>query len=178
LSANAHLNLGNLHLKQGNNDIAYESMSKAISANPNSSEAFFCLAYMEQEKENFNEAINFFEDALKIKPEDVGAINNLGNCYDRLGKSHDSVKIYSRAISIDPEYIAAYYNRGNAYSKIAEDKLALNDLNKAIDLDNTFYQAYYNRGSVYKRIGKSELAEKDFKKAKKLANLEIEQSKK
>jgi Tfp pilus assembly protein PilF len=78
LSANAQLNLGNLHLQQGNNDLAYESMAKAIKANPNSSEAFFCLAYMEQEKENFNEAISFFESALKIKPEDVGALNNLG----------------------------------------------------------------------------------------------------
>jgi len=178
LSSNAHLNLGNLHLQQGNNDIAYESMTKAIRSNPNSSEAFFCLAYMEQEKENFLEAINFFEAALKIKPEDVGAINNLGNCFDRLNKSHDSIKTYSKAISLDSEYIAAYYNRGNAYSKIGDDKLALKDLNQAIDLDNTFYQAYYNRGSVFKRLGKIELAEKDLKKAKNLAKLEIEQSNK
>jgi len=170
LSSNAHLNLGNLHLQQGNNDIAYESMTKAIKSNPNSSEAFFCLAYIEQEKENFHEAINFFEAALKIKPEDVGAINNLGNCFDRLNKSHDSIKTYSKAIS--------YYNRGNAYSKIGDDKLALKDLNQAIDLDDTFYQAYYNRGSVLKRLGKIELAEKDLKKAKNLAKREIEQSNK
>ena len=178
LSANAQLNLGNLHLQQGNSDLAYESMAKAIKANPNSSEAFFCLAYMEQERENFIEAINFFESALKIKPEDVGALNNLGNCYDRLNKSSDSIEIYSRAIALDSEYIAAYYNRGNAYSKIAKDELALKDLTLAIDLDNNFYQAYYNRGSVYKRLGKSKLSKKDFAKAKKLAQEEIEQSKK
>ena len=47
LLSNAHLNLGNLHLQQGNDDLAYESMVKAIKANPNSSEAFFCLAYIE-----------------------------------------------------------------------------------------------------------------------------------
>jgi len=79
---------------------------------------------------------------------------------------------------LDSEYIAAYYNRGNAYSKIAKDELALKDLTRAIDLDNNFYQAYYNRGSVYKRLGKSKLSEKDFAKAKKLAQEEIEQSKK
>ena len=92
LISNAFLNLGNLHLQQGNGDLAYECMAKAISANPNSSEAFFCMAYMEQEKENFNEAINFFEAALKLKPKDVGAINNLGNCYDRLNAA-DKAKI-------------------------------------------------------------------------------------
>jgi Tfp pilus assembly protein PilF len=58
------------------------------------------------------------------------------------------------------------------------DELALNDLTRAIDLDNNFYQAYYNRGSVYKRLGKSKLSEKDFAKAKKLAQEEIEHSKK
>jgi tetratricopeptide (TPR) repeat protein len=178
LISNAFLNLGNLHLHQGNGDLAYESMAKAISANPNSSEAFFCMAYMEQEKENFNEAINFFEAALKLKPKDVGAINNLGNCYDRLNAADKAIHIYSKAILIDSKYIAAYYNRGNAYSKIAKDELALKDFNKAIELDNNFYQAYYNRGSVLERLGKKKMAESDFKNAKKIAEDEIEKSKK
>ena len=86
LRASVYLNLGNLHLQQGNNDIAYEFMAKAISANPNSAEAFYCLAYMEQEKENFVEAIKFFESALKLNSNDAGAFNNLANCYDRLNK--------------------------------------------------------------------------------------------
>ena len=102
LAANTHLNLGNLHLQQGNTDLAYESMAKAIKANPNSSEAFFCLAYMEQEKENFNEAIDFFKSALKLKPDDVGALNNLGNCYDRLNNSKDSIQTYSCLLYTSP----------------------------------------------------------------------------
>ena len=79
---------------------------------------------------------------------------------------------------IDSKYIAAYYNRGNAYSKIAKDELALKDFNKAIELDNNFYQAYYNRGSVLERLGKKKMAESDFKNAKKIAEDEIEKSKK
>ena len=102
LSSNAHLNLGNLHLQQGNGDLAYESMAKAIKANPNSSEAFFCLAYMEQEKENFDEAIGFFKSALKLKPDDVGALNNLGNCYDRLNQSQDSIRVYTCLLYTSP----------------------------------------------------------------------------
>ena len=129
--ANAHLNLGHLHLRQGNSDLAYESMAKAIAAIPNSPEAFYCLAYVEQEKENFHEAIELFESALKLKPKDVGAINNLANCYDRINKSRDSIKAYSRAISIDPEYITAYYNRGSIYNRLGKSQLAKKDLNKA-----------------------------------------------
>jgi tetratricopeptide (TPR) repeat protein len=176
LRANAHLNLGDLHLQEGNNDLAYESMVKAISANPNSAEAFYCLAYMEQEKENFVGAIKFFELALKLNSNDAGAFNNLANCYDRLNKTNEAIKNYTQAISIDSKYIAAYYNRGNAYSKIAEDKLALKDLTKAIELDKKFYQAYYNRGSAYNRLGESRLAKKDLEKAKVLAQAEIEET--
>ena len=44
LKANAHFNLGHLHQQQGSNDLANESMANAIAANPNSDEAYFCLA--------------------------------------------------------------------------------------------------------------------------------------
>ena len=56
--------------------------------------------------------------------------------------------------------------------------MALKDFNKAIELDNNFYQAYYNRGSVLERLGKKKMAESDFKNAKKIAEDEIEKSKK
>ena len=65
LKANAHLSLGNLHQLQGNDELAIESMSSAIKANPNSAEAYFCLAYMEQEKDNFPSAIEYFEKAFR-----------------------------------------------------------------------------------------------------------------
>jgi Tfp pilus assembly protein PilF len=52
LSANAHLSLGHLHQLQGNDDLAIESISNAIKANPNSSEAHFCLAHTAQKEEN------------------------------------------------------------------------------------------------------------------------------
>ncbi|HAN33802.1 MAG TPA: hypothetical protein DCM52_00880, partial [Gammaproteobacteria bacterium] len=42
LKANAYLSLGNLHQLQGNDELAIESMSSAIKANPNSAEAYFC----------------------------------------------------------------------------------------------------------------------------------------
>jgi tetratricopeptide (TPR) repeat protein len=87
LKANAHLNLGHLHQQQGNNDLAHESMANAIAANPNSAEAYFCLAYLAQEKESFEEAIGYFESALDLNKDDAGAYNNLANCYDRLNKN-------------------------------------------------------------------------------------------
>jgi Tfp pilus assembly protein PilF len=82
LRANAHLSLGRLHQLQGNDDLAIESISNAINANPNSSEAHFCLAHMAQKKEDFELAITHFESVVALNNKDCGAFNNLGNCYE------------------------------------------------------------------------------------------------
>ena len=152
-----------------------ENIFKAIKANPNSSEAYFCMAYMEQEKENFDKAITYFEKAFAIKPDDSGRWNNLGNCHDRINQHEQAIQAYSQALLLDENYIAALYNRGNAYSKLAKDELAYADLTKAIELDENFYQAYYNRGTLLKRMGKVTESEQDLAKAKAFAQAELEQ---
>ena len=70
LKANAHLNLGYLHQQQGNDDLAIESMAQAIESNPNSAQAYFCLAYLAQEKEEFTQAIDYFKSALALDNND------------------------------------------------------------------------------------------------------------
>jgi Flp pilus assembly protein TadD len=72
--------------------------SNAIKANPNSSEAHFCLAHTAQKEENFEMAITHFESALTLNSQDCGAFNNLGNCYDRLEKTTEAIEAYSKAI--------------------------------------------------------------------------------
>jgi tetratricopeptide (TPR) repeat protein len=175
LIANAYLNLGNLHLSQGNDELAIESMTGAIKANPNSSEAYYCLAYLEQEKENFKQAVEYFKQALSLNKTDVGAFNNLGNCYDRLDQTQQAIKAYTQAIKLNSKYISAIYNRGNAYMKIAKDDLALVDLTHAIELDGQFYQAYYNISILLKRLGRLAEAEVAAKQAKTLAQQDLEQ---
>jgi tetratricopeptide (TPR) repeat protein len=174
LRANGHLSLGNLHQLQGNDELAIESMTSAIKANPNSAEAYFCLAYLAQQQENFAAAIDYFKNAINLNSTDSGAFNNLGNCYDKLGKSSEAIKAYSRAISLDEHYIAAIYNRGNAYFKLAEDELALKDLNKTLELDANFYQAHYNQSILLRRMGKLAQAKRAATLAKTLAQQDLE----
>lgn len=173
LKANAHLSLGNLHQLQGSDELAIKSMLNAIKSNPNSSEAYFCLAAMAQEKENFNEAIKYLKQTLILNNKDCGALNNIGNCYDRLKETQQAINAYSQAIVLDKNYISAIYNRGNAFLKLGKDNLAYQDLSKAIELDPNFYQAYYNRGSLLKCMGKLTEAEQDLSKAKILAQQDL-----
>ncbi|MFQ5686510.1 MAG: tetratricopeptide repeat protein [Candidatus Scalindua sp.] len=59
-----------------------------------------------------------FEEALKIKPNDVYALYGLGNTYYCKAKYDEAVKIYARAININPDYAKVHYSLSLAYSKL------------------------------------------------------------
>ena len=66
----------------------------------------------------YDQAGKAFEEAIKIKPNDVYALYGLGNTYYCKAKYDDAVKIYSRAIKINPEYAKVHYSLSLAYSKL------------------------------------------------------------
>ena len=66
----------------------------------------------------YDQAGKAFEEAIKIKPNDVYALYGLGNTYYCKAKYDEAVKIYSRAIKINPEYAKVHYSLSLAYSKL------------------------------------------------------------
>ncbi len=66
----------------------------------------------------YDQAGKSFEEAIKIKPNDVYALYGLGNTYYCKAKYDEAVKIYSRAININPEYAKVHYSLSLAYSKL------------------------------------------------------------
>ncbi len=174
LRANIQLSLGQLHEVQSSLDMAYECMVSAIEANPNTTQAYFCLAYLAQNKADYQSAITYFKQALVLDDSDGGAWNNLGNCYDSLDQLEQAISAYNKAIVLDKNYLAARYNLANVYHKQAKYQQAIKQLNKVIALDNNFYQAYYNRGTIYKKLGNTTQAKNDLAKAQTLAKLDIQ----
>ncbi len=66
----------------------------------------------------YDQAGNSFEEAIKIKPNDVYALYGLGNTYYCKAKYDEAVKIYTRAININPDYAKVHYSLSLAYSKL------------------------------------------------------------
>jgi len=66
----------------------------------------------------YDQAGKSFEEAIKIKPNDVYALYGLGNTYYCKAKYDEAVKIYSRAIKINPDYAKVHYSLSLAYSKL------------------------------------------------------------
>ena len=64
-----------------------------------------------------DEAIEFFNRALKVDPQDHLAYNNRGVAYKRKGLYDKAIEDFNRAIEIKPDYTLPLTNRGIARTK-------------------------------------------------------------
>lgn len=110
----------NNELSNGINDL-----TKAISYDDNSREAFFTRAYIRSLQDDFDGAIEDYKKTIEIDSLYYAAYLNMGNIYGRLGYEQESLKFYSRAINIQPENPDGYFNR-------ASQKLIMNDVEGGI----------------------------------------------
>ncbi|MEA1895075.1 MAG: tetratricopeptide repeat protein, partial [Euryarchaeota archaeon] len=63
-------------------------------------------------KREYNEAIEYYKEAIRIDPDDAAARNNLGNLLKDQGRYDEAEKEYREAIRIDPNYGEAHVNLG------------------------------------------------------------------
>ena len=135
------------------------------------------MTYLEQG--DHSEAIEAFDEAIKLDPQDAIAYYNRGVAYNRIGQSkmrvsssdrsqyERAIKDFGEAIRLNPQ-ADAYYNRGVANRALGYFEPAMKDFDEAIRLNPQHADAFYLRGAVYGAIGKSIEAERDFAKAKEL----------
>ena len=57
---------------------------------------------------------------MKIDPENIDALNNMGVAYCNLEEYYKAIDCYDQALNIDPKYITALNNMGVAYRNLNE----------------------------------------------------------
>jgi tetratricopeptide (TPR) repeat protein len=92
-------------------------------------------------KYNIREAIENYDQAIRIDPSLADAYNNRGVARYRLGDIKGAIDDYNKAIRISPNFAIAFYNRANANG-------AIEDYSEAIRINPNFTDAYINRGNA------------------------------
>ena len=82
----------------------------------------------------YDQALNDFNDALKLKPNDALLITYRGVVYYAKGQNDLAMKEFNRAIEIDPKAGKAYYQRGMIYENQEKYAQAVPELKKAKSL--------------------------------------------
>jgi tetratricopeptide (TPR) repeat protein len=72
---------------------------------------------------NYDEAINCYTEAIRLKPDYAEAYNNRGNAHKVKGDQDGAIADYTEAIRLKPDYYTAHFNRGFVSEKRTESRL-------------------------------------------------------
>jgi tetratricopeptide (TPR) repeat protein len=81
------------------------------------SEAFYNRGNGYAAKDDFDHAIQDFDQAIKLNPNDAAAFNNRGLSYAHKRQYDRAIEDYDQAIKLDPNYAVALSNRANSMAK-------------------------------------------------------------
>lgn len=113
----------------------------------------------------FEQAIDFFNESIKLNSTFTPAYNNRGVSYANLKQYDKAIEDYNKAIELNQNDSEVYYNRGVSYSSLKQYDKAVEDYNKAIELNPNYLKAYNNRGTSYANLRQYDKAVEDFNKA-------------
>ena len=119
---------------------------------------------------NPHEAIDDFNAALRLSPEEAMIYNNRGNVLLELRHYAEAAKDFGQAIALSPAYGQAYNNRGNARFLLGDSAGAIADYTKAVTLMPANAVPFNGRGKAQLALKRPAAAIRDFSRAIVLSN--------
>lgn len=127
-------------------------------------------AYDFKDKKEFDKAIKYYDEVLKIRPDDTISLLYKRNIYQDLGKYEKAIECCDKEIEIDPKNNLTYLFKGNYLTKLGEFKEAIKCYDKSILIDSNYYSPYVAKGRALLELGKIDDALYCFDKALKIKN--------
>ena len=152
-----------------NLDDAIEYYTEVILLEP-ADHVMFANAYNNRgiaynDKGEVDYAIEDYDKALQLNPDNVKVYSNRGNAYADKGEYDRAIEDHNNAIEIMRNFAPYYVNRGNAYAGKGEYDRAIEDFNTALQYKPNLAAAYVNRGIAYSDKKEYEKAVEDYNKA-------------
>ena len=84
----------------------------AASRSPENSGGWITLGNALMDSQRYGEAVDAYQAALKLDPNNVNVRVDMGICYRRTGKSGEAAEEFRKGITIDPNHPNAHRNLG------------------------------------------------------------------
>jgi tetratricopeptide (TPR) repeat protein len=121
------------------------------------------------EKGNFNQAIYYYDRAIRIAPYYEGYYMSRAQVFAKAGIYQKAIDDFNMAIRLRPDSAEAYLERGTLYGKLmGQYKSAIYDFTTAVNLNPNLIKAYNNRGIAYSALEQYQHALNDYDTAIKL----------
>jgi tetratricopeptide (TPR) repeat protein len=126
--------LGTSYLHERDLELAEKNLKISIDQNKNYYNSIHNLGVTLQLKQNFNEALDSFKKALEFKPKNLGTMNHIAECCERLKSFDDAKKYYNKVIEIEPNNKIALKGMARILIKFGFHKQGLDYYRKSAGL--------------------------------------------
>lgn len=147
-------------------DVASKELVKAVVQNPASASTFYYnLGLQKKEAGKNSEAADLFEKALKAQPDNVEALQALGEVFLKLGQPERAAEALRKALKINPGDARTHANLGWALLDVGENAAAVTALRNAIEIDPKSPLYHSDLGAALSRLSKLEESEREYRRA-------------
>lgn len=116
-------------------------------------------------RHNYKEAMQLYDEAIKVSSSQYAAFNNRGCLKIKLKDPGGSIDDFDKAIAIEPNFEGGYSNKGYALLVLGKHSEAIANYSRAIAC-RPCKQIYISRAKARKIAGDLEGAAEDLKRAK------------
>ena len=131
------VNMGTIHLNQGDISSANRFYERALDSDPyfalaesNIGSILFIRFIQEEDPSHRDQALTRFNRALELDPGLAEAYNGRASVYFALNRLQDAVRDYERAITLKPDLLDAYFNLSLVLTQMGERFRAREVLNR------------------------------------------------
>jgi Flp pilus assembly protein TadD len=113
----------------------------------------------------YQQAIKYFQEALRIMPDDAKTWNSLGVAYDELGQYQQAIGCFQEALRIKPDNAKTWNNLGVTSGKLGQLKQAIGYFQEALRIKPDDAETWNNLGISHSMLGQYQQAIKYFQEA-------------
>lgn len=114
---------------------------------------------------NYTQAINEYDKAIRMDPENHEYLNSRGVAYYDQGKYYYAISDFINAIRCKSNFALAYFNLAYSKYNLDDSRAALKDVETSILYDPEYCDAYNLKGLIYTDIEESDSAMMAFEMA-------------
>jgi tetratricopeptide (TPR) repeat protein len=157
-SAEALYGLGSVYLKKEKRAEARQAFEQAVklpSSYPDTlPNAWNNLGLIAAQQGSLDQAAQDFQQALRLNPESLVALENLGNAYRQQKRWEQARTTFERALTVDSESPGANYGLAMVYAAGDDTQRTYEYLQKALQFRPDYPEALNNLGVLYVRTGR------------------------
>ena len=155
----AWFNLGHAYAGKNMWDEAQDAFEYVVAVREDFEAGYICIGDVKYMKEEYELALNFYHEAIKMCKPHKELYLKTGECYEKLGDMPKARNYIRKAIASDPHYDEAFFALGETYRKDENWAQAITSYERASKLnkDNTDYllalaDAYVNVEEIDKAV--------------------------